>query len=213
MLFVLQTYGKTTSRTPRGESRNHQRRHDQYGRQSHGSRDYPLEVVQNPVDSALGQRPKRSPRSSRSQTHYNPWGMDECSDLSHLRPKRLHVNVTNTPASSVNANHKNLADHIINNMSSNKGPSQQQQPSDTNFHGKQILAESYYRENDSVGNFPPCYSDVRVRDRLKRESTDVFSAPDDSKQEVTEADMYEDDLAQCDSDVIIESSEEDADEN
>ena len=206
-------YGRTKGRTPRGESRRDQKRHDQYGRQSHGSRNYQLEVVQNPVVSALGQRPKRSPRSSRPQLHHdNPWDMDECSGLSHLRPERLHVNVANT-RSSISASHKNLANHIINNMSTNHSPSQQQQPSDTNFHGKQKSIEPSYGETDSVYNFPACYSDVRVRDRLKRESTDVLSAPRDNKREVNEADMYDDDLVQCDSDVIIESSEEDADEN
>ena len=216
VLRVLQMYGKTKGRTPHGESRRDQRRYDEYGRQSHGSRDYPLEGFQIPVVSALEQRPKRSPRSSRSHLHYdNPWDMDELPDhrdLAHLRPESLHVHVPNTP-SSISSTHKNLANHIIQNMNTDHGPSYQQQTSVSSFYGKRKSSESSYGETDSADNFPILYSDVRVRDRLKRESAAVLSAPRDGEQEVNEADMYDDDLAQCDSDVIIESSDEDAHQN
>ena len=209
-------YGKPKGRTPRGESRRDQRRYDEYGRQSHGSRDYPLEGFQIPVVSALDQRPKRSPRSSRPQLHHdNPWEMEEIThhrDLSHLRPERFHVNVPNTP-SSVSSTHKKLANHIIKNMNTDHGPTHQQQPSDTSFYRKQKSSGSSYGETHSADNYPIFYSDVRVRDQLKRESTALLSAPCDGEQEVNEVDMYDDDLAQCDSDVIIESSEEDADQN
>ena len=136
--------------------------------------------MQHLVVSALEQRPRRSPRSSRSQKQVDPWASDDLvpnpqedrnDHFTHSQAslKKFHVTHSNP-----GTNQKHLTSHILENMDNNPLhveqkfvdlDSNQQQPLESDSHVARNLdsgKKSLEPFIDSIGNadlYPFMYSD------------------------------------------------------
>ena len=223
-----------------------------YSERSHGCRHDPNDhMMQHVAVSALEQRPKRSPRSSRSQKPVDPWAMDEDQDSQFNRGtaslKKLHVTVPNSQ-SNTRTKHGNLTSHILDNMDGGPAHAQPQNPSDfvsdeqqssqscslvdRNLdYGTRHLKSASNENVDIAQTFLFMCSDVRIRDGTipnPSANTSISAQNENSSYQLPlkvsdnsgMEDGYEgiaehaseyactDDLTQEDSDVIVESEED-----
>ena len=245
--IVLQASNNHNDRC-RGSRRG--KRSDMKSYMQHGSRLDPSDhVIQHVAVSALEQRPRRSPRSSRSQKQVDPWGSDDLGQdrndhftRSEASLKKFHVTVTKTH-SNPGTNYKHLTSHVLENMDNNPLhmqqifvdlDSNQQQSLESDSHVARNLdsgKKSLEHFIDSIGNvemYPFIYSDVRVKDAMKlnapanlltsmQNESGQFQLPLEASNNscvesgsggISEPQAYTDELTQEDSDVIVESDDE-----
>ena len=168
-------------------------------RGSHGSRDSTYQGAQNQTLFALGQRPKRAPRQQRQQTS---WDMDEISDhdqLVHQGFDRLQNHHASLPIRTNlgSSNHQILADHIVKNM-------------DVEYTSTQQKSTSADCKEET---FPIQYGDYLEENQKKKKIPALYTTKYGGGGDADTLNGSGDNLAQGDSDVIVESSEDDLDEN